>query len=455
MSQAKVFVGSSSEGLDVARAIQANLARPQVGRAVSRVVTVWDQGVFDPTRSYLESLVKRMAEYDFAVLVLTADDLSTSRGATMSAARDNVIFELGFCVGTLGRNRTFMVFDHGNVPGLPSDLDGVVGLAYQTPDDPHDLDSALGPACTRIEAAIRRLGRRAAGAGAVEQVSAPDRPVDVRVVTGTCRDRRQDLLASLDGKQLFHRWHDGGGWSEWTAVGNDATEVAALCSCSSVRNLWEVYAADSEGQLRYRYYRHGQDWTGWYEMPTREPVAALAAASMGEGQRVLFAVSPVGAVHHRWQRFNDEWDDLRTPRPMRAIACRSPMAGALEVFALDDRGHVFESSVTSDRVWSDWQAMSVPARATAIAAGGLGVGHSELYIALDDGRVLQSWRSEGADWSGWYEFGPDATAATLACASRTSGEQEVFAVSPRGTLRRIYYIGEQEWSPWTAVALPT
>ena len=44
---------------------------------------------------------------DFAVLVLTPDDITLSRGTTIASPRDNAIFELGLFMGTNGRNRTF------------------------------------------------------------------------------------------------------------------------------------------------------------------------------------------------------------------------------------------------------------------------------------------------------------------------------------------------------------
>ena len=119
----RVFIGSSSEGLSVALAIQVNLE-------TDAECTVWNQGAFEPSKTTIESLVEQLAAYDFAIIVLTPDDLIITRGETASAPRDNLIFELGLFVGGLGRARTFMVLPQGRSIQLPSDLMGVTAVTY-------------------------------------------------------------------------------------------------------------------------------------------------------------------------------------------------------------------------------------------------------------------------------------------------------------------------------------
>src|SRR5262245_38634603 len=110
-----VFVGSSTEGLAVAKAIQ-------IGLDESCQVELWSQGAFGLSEGTLESLMSSANRFDFAVLVLSADDLLVSRGEVRASPRDNVLFELGLFVGRLGRERTFIVYDRTNPPKLPSDL---------------------------------------------------------------------------------------------------------------------------------------------------------------------------------------------------------------------------------------------------------------------------------------------------------------------------------------------
>jgi predicted nucleotide-binding protein len=89
-----LFIGSSTEGSRIAKALQVLLDH-------ACEVTVWNQGVFGLSQGTLESLVNALDEFDFAVLALTADDLVISREQESSAPRDNVLFELGLFMGGL------------------------------------------------------------------------------------------------------------------------------------------------------------------------------------------------------------------------------------------------------------------------------------------------------------------------------------------------------------------
>lgn len=140
------FIGSSSEGLPVAQAIQ-ELLDPVAE------CTIWNQGVFTPSSTFIESLQDARLVYDFAVVVLTSDDTTTSRGKTVPAPRDNLLFELGLFAGALGRARTFLVLPTDAPPRLPSDLSGVTTTGYRTRSD-GNLVAALGPAISQITRAM-------------------------------------------------------------------------------------------------------------------------------------------------------------------------------------------------------------------------------------------------------------------------------------------------------------
>ncbi len=157
MSKAKkirptVFVGSSVEGLKTAKTIQVLLDH-------ACQVTIWSQGVFGLGEGSLESLVRALGEFDFAILVMTPDDLVESRENRRQAPRDNVLLELGMFIGALGRERTFALYDRTSNIKLPSDLAGVTMADFE-PHDSGNLHAALGASCTKIESAIERLGPR-------------------------------------------------------------------------------------------------------------------------------------------------------------------------------------------------------------------------------------------------------------------------------------------------------
>jgi hypothetical protein len=147
-----VFVGSSAEGLPIAEAIQLNLDR-------ACEVVIWSQGVFGLSGGTLETLVEKAADFDFAVLVVTPDDMTQSRGKLQQSPRDNVLLELGLFIGVLGRKRSFVVYDRSADIKLPSDLAGVTHAGYQ-PHSSGNLQASVGAACTQIKGAITELGPR-------------------------------------------------------------------------------------------------------------------------------------------------------------------------------------------------------------------------------------------------------------------------------------------------------
>ncbi|HEX3148137.1 MAG TPA: nucleotide-binding protein [Gemmataceae bacterium] len=144
-----IFIGSSSEGLEVAREIELQLqtvAEP----------TIWKDGFFTLGSGTLESLVDALGQFDFAIMVLSPDDLLESRAQSYSSPRDNVLFELGLFMGRLGRRRTFIVSEEAANLKLPSDLAGIARATYR---HRQNLSAALSPACTPIIKAIQSLGQ--------------------------------------------------------------------------------------------------------------------------------------------------------------------------------------------------------------------------------------------------------------------------------------------------------
>ena len=149
--QSSVFVGSSVEGLPIVDAIVVNLEH-------ACEVVPWTT-MFDLGEYTLEALETDLHRFDFAVLVLTADDQIESRGVIASAPRDNVLLELGLFIGKLGRRRTIVVADRSIDLKLPSDLAGLTHASY-TPHRNGSHRSALGAACVRIKDVITTLGPR-------------------------------------------------------------------------------------------------------------------------------------------------------------------------------------------------------------------------------------------------------------------------------------------------------
>jgi len=151
-SRPTMFIGSTVEALRVARAVQTELDH-------DLEITLWNQNVFEPGNSTWSDLVSqaRSGRYDFALLVLGAEDQTTSRGTTSNAPRDNVLLELGLFCGALGHDRTFFLIDRDNKPKIASDLAGVTALTYGSHRSDGNMQSAVGPACEQIRLRVEKL----------------------------------------------------------------------------------------------------------------------------------------------------------------------------------------------------------------------------------------------------------------------------------------------------------
>ena len=157
----KAFIGSSTEGLPIARSLQSLL------REDLRSV-VWNQGtVFGLGETTIESLEKAVHEFDFGIFVFTPDDEIITRETNKPVARDNVLFELGLFLGKLSRQRAFLVHPAKRAISLPTDLIGMATATYdpdelpihkQDPDD-ESLAIAIGPVANEIRAGVRRVRR--------------------------------------------------------------------------------------------------------------------------------------------------------------------------------------------------------------------------------------------------------------------------------------------------------
>ncbi|WP_441227902.1 TIR domain-containing protein [Tardiphaga sp. 20_F10_N6_6] len=149
----RVFIGSSVEQLELAYAIQDNLQHDIES-------TVWDQGVFELSRTAMASLIDQLDDSDFGIFVLAPDDVTTIRKTDKSTVRDNVVFELGLFIGRLGSERCFLVVP-ANVEDLhlPTDLLGITPANFSPDRQDGNMQAALGSACNRLRKAINRLGR--------------------------------------------------------------------------------------------------------------------------------------------------------------------------------------------------------------------------------------------------------------------------------------------------------
>lgn len=149
----KIFIGSSKEGLELARIIQDELGQDAIAKT-------WKQS-FSLSKVTIHELLENLDKSDFGIFVLTPDDPLLLRGNEVKTARDNVILEMGMYVGKLGLERTFFVIPEGDYNfHLPTDLSGVVWAGYKPELLNEEPQIAVATACNQIRRQIKILGQK-------------------------------------------------------------------------------------------------------------------------------------------------------------------------------------------------------------------------------------------------------------------------------------------------------
>lgn len=119
----RIFIGSSSESLGVAKRIK-EFFTPDYD------CYMWTDDIFKNNESFLDTLMKSASLFDFSFMVFAADDLTSVRGDIFEEPRDNVLFEYGLFLGRVGIDKAFVIAE--DVAKLPSDLLGITVTKYST-----------------------------------------------------------------------------------------------------------------------------------------------------------------------------------------------------------------------------------------------------------------------------------------------------------------------------------
>lgn len=141
----KLFIGSSSEGSDIAVLLKKEI-ESEMGDWLECIV--WNSGeIFELNKSALDSLIQASRKYDYGILVATKDDITKSRGVESHVPRDNVMFEMGMFLGSLGLMRAFLFVEKHSK--LPTDYNGITVPYFE-----RDKDGSIEDAVNKIKAAI-------------------------------------------------------------------------------------------------------------------------------------------------------------------------------------------------------------------------------------------------------------------------------------------------------------
>jgi hypothetical protein len=251
--RASTFIGSSAEGLPIAQAIQQNLD-------YSCETQIWSEGVFGLGGGTLDTLLKSLDNYDFAILVCTPDDLVRSRGEEQASPRDNVLLELGMFLAALGQERTFIVCDRSANMKLPSDLAGVTRAEY-VPPVRGNHQSALGAASTMIKNAIDKLGSKPPS----PLSASVDENAKYQIIHDLLEDASEQFLILMHENNRSLKRGSGGGW--WIKFqygfkdgrsGQGNFSVATLCQKLPDAGLLTIDLRDNVSLTE-----HGKSFADW------------------------------------------------------------------------------------------------------------------------------------------------------------------------------------------------
>jgi hypothetical protein len=118
-------------------------------------VTVWTQGIFEPSGTTMQSLLAATRKSHAAVFVFTPDDVARIRTSDLNVARDNVVFELGLFIGAIGLEQVFFLIPRDSDLHLPSDLLGTTPLTFVPQRSDGNLRASVGPACNAMRKYLR------------------------------------------------------------------------------------------------------------------------------------------------------------------------------------------------------------------------------------------------------------------------------------------------------------
>lgn len=134
----RLFIGSSSKEVAIADHLKMRL---EEHLADFVECTIWKDGkIFSLNKSTIDSLMVASRKFDYGILIATKDDIVKVRKVKVYAPRDNVMFEMGMFLGSLGLTRAFLLVEKASK--LPTDYNGIT-VSYFEKNVDGSLDNAI------------------------------------------------------------------------------------------------------------------------------------------------------------------------------------------------------------------------------------------------------------------------------------------------------------------------
>ena len=151
MMRRRLFIGSSGEHVHICEMIKSHF---DAKCSDWLDVEIWKgSGVFSLNQGTLGVLVQAAREFEYGVFVAASDDCLFTRGRRKKVTRDNVLFEAGLFMGSLGLNRTFILTS--SKVSLPSDFNGATVIMYNGREPSNDNLDKLTEALVKTKSSYR------------------------------------------------------------------------------------------------------------------------------------------------------------------------------------------------------------------------------------------------------------------------------------------------------------
>jgi len=151
MEKSRLLILCSSRTVVLAEQLQAGL------KTDFCEATLWSEdGGIQTSGTIIETLEE---QFDFTVVLLAGDDVSTRDGGDRISTRDSFIFSTGLCLAAFGAERCFLVVSVAQ-GDLPTPLRGIILLPFEEPADLTDQAACAAAITSPVLALIERVQRK-------------------------------------------------------------------------------------------------------------------------------------------------------------------------------------------------------------------------------------------------------------------------------------------------------
>jgi uncharacterized protein YkwD len=255
---------------------------------------------------------------------------------------------------------------------------------------------------------------------------------------------RLDVFVRGAGNQLYHRWHDGAGWSpDYEPLGAPNPPTGYGITSDPTAVSWgssriDVFARGTDNALWHTWFDGA--WRGW-ESLGGALTSGPDVASWGQGRLDVFVR---GLDNNLWHRSYDNgswqlWEPLVKGQLTSDPSAVSWAPGRIDVFGRGTDNALWHTSY--DGIWHSWEPLSNPGDLTSGPdASSWGPGRLDVFVRGRDNAMWHRWFT-GGTWSDHWESLGGTLTSDPSAVSWGSGRIDTFVA---GTDLQLYH----KWFPY-------